>query len=96
MKITVDTNVLVRAVVRDNERQARTAAKLLKDAELIAASLHAYASLFGFGIGFTNSGSKTFLLRSRLCSTRTMSPSTVRLRMPAWRFSMKAETSPTV
>ena len=38
MKVTVDTNVLVRAVVRDDERQARTAAKLLK-AELIAVSL---------------------------------------------------------
>jgi predicted nucleic-acid-binding protein len=39
MKITVDTNVLVRAVVRDDVRQARTAAKLLKEAELIALSL---------------------------------------------------------
>lgn len=39
MKITVDTNILVRAVVRDDERQARAAAKLLKDAELIAVSL---------------------------------------------------------
>jgi predicted nucleic-acid-binding protein len=39
MKITVDTNVLVRAVVRDDEKQARTAAKLLKEAELIAVSL---------------------------------------------------------
>ena len=39
MKITVDTNVLVRAVVRDDERQARTAAKLLKEAELSAVSL---------------------------------------------------------
>ncbi len=39
MKITVDTNVLVRAVVRDDERQARIAAKLLKEAELIAVSL---------------------------------------------------------
>ena len=39
MKITVDTNVLVRAVVRDDERQARTAAKLLKEAELIAVTL---------------------------------------------------------
>jgi predicted nucleic-acid-binding protein len=39
MKITVDTDVLVRAVVRDDERQARTAAKLLKEAELIAVSL---------------------------------------------------------
>lgn len=39
MKITVDTNVLVRAVVRDDEKQARAAAKLLKSAELIAVSL---------------------------------------------------------
>ena len=39
MKITVDTNVLVRAVVRDDERQARAAAKLLKEAELIAVPL---------------------------------------------------------
>jgi predicted nucleic-acid-binding protein len=39
MKITVDTNVLVRAVVRDDQRQARAAAKLLKEAELIAVSV---------------------------------------------------------
>jgi predicted nucleic-acid-binding protein len=39
MKITVDTNVLVRAVVRDDDRQARTASKLLKGAGLIAVSL---------------------------------------------------------
>jgi predicted nucleic-acid-binding protein len=39
MKITVDTNVLVRAVVRDDQKQARAAAKLLKEADLIAVSL---------------------------------------------------------
>ena len=39
MNITVDTNILVRAVVRDDERQARTASKLLKEADLIAVSL---------------------------------------------------------
>lgn len=39
MKITADTNVLVRAVVRDDVQQARAAAKALKDAELIAISL---------------------------------------------------------
>jgi predicted nucleic-acid-binding protein len=39
MKITVDTNVLVRAVVRDDEKQARLAAKALKNADLIAVSL---------------------------------------------------------
>lgn len=39
MKITVDTNILVRAVVRDDEKQAQAAATLLKDAEVIAISL---------------------------------------------------------
>ncbi len=36
MKIAVDTNVLVRAVVADDPVQARVAAKVLTDAELIA------------------------------------------------------------
>ena len=39
MKVVVDTNVLVRAVVRDNPAQARVAAKVLTDAELIAVAL---------------------------------------------------------
>jgi predicted nucleic-acid-binding protein len=39
MKITVDTNVLIRTVVHDDDKQARAAARLLKSAELIAVSL---------------------------------------------------------
>lgn len=39
MKVAVDTNVLVRAVVRDDPAQARIAAKILSDAELIAVAL---------------------------------------------------------
>lgn len=39
MKIAVDTNVLVRAVVRDDPRQARVAARILAEAELIAVAL---------------------------------------------------------
>jgi len=39
MNITVDTNILIRAVVRDDAKQARVAAKTLKEAELIAVSL---------------------------------------------------------
>lgn len=39
MKITVDTNVLVRAVVRDDEQQARTAEKALREATVIAVAL---------------------------------------------------------
>lgn len=39
MKVAVDTNVLVRAVVRDDPAQGNIAAKLLADAELIAVAL---------------------------------------------------------
>jgi predicted nucleic-acid-binding protein len=39
MKITVDTNILVRAVVRDDEEQAEAASRLLKEAEIIAVPL---------------------------------------------------------
>lgn len=39
MKITVDTNVLVRSVVRDDEKQARAAEKILKEADVIAVAL---------------------------------------------------------
>lgn len=39
MKITVDTNVLIRAVVRDDPEQASVAAQVLRDAELIAVTL---------------------------------------------------------
>lgn len=36
MKVTADTNVLVRAAVQDDLRQARQAAKVLEEADLIA------------------------------------------------------------
>jgi predicted nucleic-acid-binding protein len=39
MRITVDTNILVRAAVRDDKKQAASAARMLKEAELIAVSL---------------------------------------------------------
>ncbi len=39
MKVAVDTNVLVRAVVRDDPAQASVAAKVLTNAELIAVAL---------------------------------------------------------
>lgn len=36
MKITADTNVLVRAAVQDEPQQARRAAKVLQEADLVA------------------------------------------------------------
>lgn len=39
MKITADTNVLVRSVVRDSPSQARRAAAVLRESTLVAVSL---------------------------------------------------------
>ncbi len=39
MKITVDTNVLIRGIVRDDPKQAGVAARILKTASLIAVPL---------------------------------------------------------
>jgi predicted nucleic-acid-binding protein len=39
MKAIVDSNILIRAAVRDNARQARIAATVLRDAEVIVVSL---------------------------------------------------------
>jgi predicted nucleic-acid-binding protein len=39
MRITADTNILVRAVVADDKKQAQVATRLLKEAELIAVTL---------------------------------------------------------
>jgi predicted nucleic-acid-binding protein len=39
VNVTVDTNVLIRAVVRDDEKQAKAAVALLKSAELVAVTL---------------------------------------------------------
>lgn len=39
MKLVVDTNVLVRAAVRDDAAQARVAAKVLTGAEVVAVAL---------------------------------------------------------
>ena len=39
MRVTVDTNILVRAVVRDDEKQGEAAAALLKEADLIVVPL---------------------------------------------------------
>ncbi|HEU5457637.1 MAG TPA: type II toxin-antitoxin system VapC family toxin [Terracidiphilus sp.] len=45
VKITVDTNVLVRAAVRDDRQQADAAVRLLRGAELIAVPLPALCEL---------------------------------------------------
>jgi predicted nucleic-acid-binding protein len=39
MKVTADTNLLIRIIVRDDERQARAATKLLESADVVALSI---------------------------------------------------------
>jgi predicted nucleic-acid-binding protein len=58
MKITPDTNILIRAVVRDDVKQAQAATRLLKEAELIAVSLPCLCEfvwvlrrVYNFGLG---------------------------------------------
>lgn len=45
MKIAVDTNVLARAVLQDDPKQGKAAAKLLEEATLIAVSLPSLCEL---------------------------------------------------
>jgi predicted nucleic-acid-binding protein len=45
MKVAVDTNVLVRAVVRDDKAQAEIAAKWLRNSNLVAVALSALCEL---------------------------------------------------
>ena len=45
MKMTADTNLLVRAVMEDNEQQSRAAQTALKKAELVAISIPALCEL---------------------------------------------------
>jgi predicted nucleic-acid-binding protein len=56
VKVSVDTNVLARAVMMDDARQGRAAARLLKDASLIAVSIVSLCELVwilkrGAGLG---------------------------------------------
>jgi predicted nucleic-acid-binding protein len=45
VKIAVDTNVLVRAVVRDDKIQAEAAARLLRNANLVAVAISSLCEL---------------------------------------------------
>ncbi len=45
MKIAVDTNVLVRAVVRDDKMQAEVAARVLRNASLVAVAVSSLCEL---------------------------------------------------
>src|SRR6516225_4234443 len=95
MRITADTNILVRAAVLDDPHQGALASNLLRDGELIAVTLPAlceFARVLGRGYrwGATEIlGFITSLLASRACG------STAPQRRPGWRCWKRAATSPT-
>ncbi|HEX2886099.1 type II toxin-antitoxin system VapC family toxin [Vineibacter terrae] len=45
MKITADTNVLLRAIVADDEAQSKVAIEALESADMVAISLHSLCEL---------------------------------------------------
>ena len=49
MKITADTNVLVKATVQDEPQQARQAAKVLQAAELVAVPIPVFCEFVWVG-----------------------------------------------
>ena len=77
MKITVDTNILVRAVVRDDQSQAAAATALLRDAEVIAVSLPCLCefvwvlrSVYGLGQGDISAAVEALVAASNVAVDR--------------------------
>jgi predicted nucleic-acid-binding protein len=77
MKITPDTNILIRAVVRDDVKQAQAATKLLKEAELIAISLPCLCEfvwvlrrVYNFGLGDISAALHALLNSSNVAVNR--------------------------
>ncbi|ESQ80965.1 type II toxin-antitoxin system VapC family toxin [Asticcacaulis sp. YBE204] len=77
MRITVDTNILVRAVVRDDPVQGMAAAKLLLDAELIAVALPSLCEfvwvlrrVYGFGVADTAQAIEALMAAGNVAANR--------------------------
>ncbi len=92
MKVIADTNILVRAAVRDDEEQAQAAAKLLKDADIIAVSLPCLCEfvwvlrrVYKFGREDISAALEALLDASNIAVNRPAAD--------AWQFSRPAEIS---
>ncbi len=77
VRVIVDTNILVRAVVRDHAAQARAAAKLLSEAESIAIALPCLCEfvwvlrkVYGFGTGDIAGAIRTLLATANVETDR--------------------------
>ena len=77
MKITADTNVLVRALVRDDPQQAQIAADALLSASLVAVALPSLCELvwvlrrvYGFGAGDAAAAVRALMAASNVQANR--------------------------
>jgi len=77
VKVAVDTNILVRAVVRDDEQQADAAAALLLSAETIAVSVSCLCEfvwvlrrVYGFGQGEIDAAIDALLAAANVAANR--------------------------
>jgi len=77
VNISVDTNILVRATVRDDIKQASAAAKILKTASLIAVSIPCLCEfvwvlrrVFGFQNGTISAAIRTLLNTKNVMTNR--------------------------
>ena len=77
MKITADTNVLVRALVRDDPKQAQTATDALLSASLVAVALPGLCELvwvlrrvYGFGAGDAAAAIRALMVASNVQANR--------------------------
>ena len=77
MRLTADTNVLVRALVQDDKRQAARAAKALNEARLIAVALTSLCELvwvlrrvYGFGAADAASALRALLSAPNVATNR--------------------------
>ena len=77
MKITADTNVLVRALVRDDPQQAQTATDALLSASLVAVALPGLCELvwvlrrvYGFGAGDAAAAIRALMAASNVQANR--------------------------
>lgn len=77
MKITADTNVLVRALVRDDPQQAQTATDALLSASLVAVALPSLCELvwvlrrvYGFGAGDAATAIRALMAASNVQANR--------------------------
>ena len=88
MRITADTNVLIRAAVEDEPHQARLAAKILQETELVAVPTPVLCEfVWVLRRGYKKSASEVLAAIHKLMLSPNVSDEPVRDRSRAFRIS---------